>query len=389
MMNNTKVSQRLYIDDYIEQVNKKQNIICGDYCLIKRKSSYTDFILCDGMGSGPKANIAAIMCANRVLELMDNGVSIYVACEKAVKLMHRARTETVPFAAFTVVRIMKSGQFVALSYEIPGPLLVSNGASSELKLRHFPMAGEIVSESTGVLRDGASLVLCSDGVTQAGLGILEGLGLGLEGFNYLINKELTKGTPFLEIPKAVIKTTHLLSGYVHADDTTIAVLTARPAKVLNILTGPPKLKKDDETYVNKFMQRDGAKVVCGSSTSDIVAKALNEELEIIVNATSFTKPPRYKIKGLDLVTEGAITLNQLYNIIDEPVETYDEESCVSELAKLVKDSDIIRMYIGGAKNRVHSDISFKQGGILERHKIIELLIDKFEKAGKIVKRYDV
>jgi len=380
-----KAKERLYIEDYVAQENKKNNFTCGDYTLIKRTAEYTDFALCDGMGSGPKANMNAIMCANRILTLMENGISIYKACEKAVQLMHRARTEDVPFAAFSVARISKLGQYTALSFEISPPIIVKNNIAEVAEQKHFTCAHEVVSECNGKLNDGDSIIFTSDGVSQAGLGIMQGMGWGIDGFCKFINININKGYHLKEIADKTLNQTHRLSGRVHADDTTIAVLNAKPADIINILTGPPIDKKIDSKFVNEFMKRTGSKIICGSTTAEIAARELNKQVIVEDISTEFYQPPRYKIDGVDIVSEGAVTLNQVYNILDVDLNKNALFSVVADIAKMMHDADVINIYLGDAKNMAHTDISFKQIGIVERAKIIQLIVEKLEDKGKVIR----
>ena len=383
-----KADKHLYVDDYVAQVNKRSNLTCGDYTMIKRNPEYTDFALCDGMGSGPKANMNAIMCANRILTLMENGISIYKACEKAVQLMHRARTEDIPFAAFSIVRVTKHGHYTALSFEISPPIIVKNNIAEIAKQRHFTCAHEIISESVGKLGKNDAIIFTSDGVSQAGLGIMSGMGWGIEGFNKFINNNLDKGISLKEIAEKTLNQTYRLSGRVHADDTTIAVLSAKPANIINILTGPPDDKSLDNKFVNAFVKRTGSKVICGSTTADVAAREMNKKVEIEQISTDFNQPPRYRIEGIDIVSEGAVTLNQVYNIIDVDKDKMLLSSVVCDIAKMMLDADIINIYLGDATNTAHKDISFTQIGIVERKTIVQLLIEKLLKRGKVVKIYN-
>lgn len=380
-----KTKGRLYIDDYVAQQNKKHNFTCGDYTLMKRTAEYTDFVLCDGMGSGPKANMSAIMCANRILTLMENGISIYKACEKAVQLMHRARTEDVPFAAFSIVRISKLGQYTALAFEISPPIIVKNNIAEVLEQKHFTCANEVVSESSGKLDNGDSLIFTSDGVSQAGLGIMQGMGWGIDGFCKFININLNKELSLIEIADKTLKQTHRLSGRVHADDTTVAVLSAKSADIINILTGPPMEKKLDEKFVNEFMKRSGSKIICGSTTAEVAARVLNKEVHLEDISTDFNQPPRYAIEGIDIVSEGAVTLNQVFNILDIERNELNIASVVTDIGKMILDADVINIYLGDAQNLAHGDISFKQIGIVERAKIIQLIVEKLEDKGKVIR----
>lgn len=380
-----KAKERLYIEDYIVKENKRNNFICGDYTLMKRTPEYTDFILCDGMGSGPKANMSAIMCANRILTLMENGISIYKACEKAVELMHRARTEDVPFAAFSVVRISKLGHYTALSFEISPPIIIKNNIAEVLEQKHFACAHEVVSECSGKLDDGDSIVFTSDGVSQAGLGVMQGMGWGIDGFCKFMNFNLSKGFSLMEIADKTLGQTHRLSGRVHADDTTIAVLSAKTADIINILTGPPLDKKLDNKFVNEFMQRTGSKIVCGSTTAEVTARELNRKIIVEDISTDFNQPPRYAVEGIDIVSEGAVTLNQVYNILDVDRNELNMQSVVADIAKMMLDADVINIYLGDAKNIAHADIAFKQIGIVERAKIMQLIVEKLENKGKVIR----
>jgi hypothetical protein len=136
--------------------------------------------------------------------------------------------------------------------------------------------------------------------------------------------------------------------------------------------------------VNNFLMQDGAKVVCGGTTARIVAEHLGKEIRTEDNPNVFLAPARYFIDGIDLVTEGAITLNQVYNIYDEDPSRYGESSGVTELTSLLKSADRVNLMVGNALNPANRDISFQQKGILTRQSIIPLIVEKLEKSGKLV-----
>ncbi|MDD4169371.1 MAG: SpoIIE family protein phosphatase [Desulfotomaculaceae bacterium] len=383
-----KKAKWLYIEDAVFQVNKRDKRTCGDFYLCQRTYEHTIFILCDGIGSGIKANLAATMCANRLLFLLDAGVSLFRTCEMVLSMMHKAHTEEdIPYAAFSIAWILNNGQYTIISYESPVPLLVNGNSAEPVLQRSFILARELVGESTGVLRDGETLVLMSDGITQAGLGRIPGLGWGTEGVNSFFNYNLYRDQPLVSIARAAIDKAGELSGGYHPDDTSIAILSCRQANVLNIMTGPAAHKRDDQIFVADFMNSSGYKAVCGSTTADVVARVLKLPVEATEISEFFSQPPLYKIKGIDLVTEGAVTLNQVFNILDEDPEEFDSNSCVSDLARMMLDADIIKFFIGEARNPSHAGISFKQMGVLPRHTIINLLIQKLTEKGKIILQY--
>ncbi len=375
--------QRLYTDLLLKQVNKKHYRECGDQAAIVRTMEHTDFILADGVGSGSYANIAARMCISRMLHLMRSGIPIHKACEKTLTLMHRARSEKVPFAAFNVARIMKNGQLTALSFEAPQPLLIRDGIVQKLRTTHYTLSGEVVSETSVLLKEGDSMVFFTDGVTQAGLGRGQGMGWGTDGFMDLYQKCISGGMSQDDALDLILMKTKALSGNIHGDDTSIALLSLRKASVTNILTGPPANRMDDEIFVKRFLSCDGLKVVCGSTTADMVARVMGRRVRMQKISDAFTAPPEYSIDGIDLVMEGAVTLNQVYNILEEDIQ--NDSAGVCKLCLFLRNADIVRLFEGQAVNAAHNDITFKQMGILKRAIIMQLINEKLIKMGKVTK----
>jgi len=126
------------------------------------------------------------------------------------------------------------------------------------------------------------------------------------------------------------------------------------------------------------------KVVCGATTAAIVARHLGRKLDIEQDPRSLVAPPRYSIAGIDLVTEGAVTLNQVYNVLDESPERHEEDSGVADLCGLLWATDRVNLTVGVAANPANGALSFRQQGILPRATIVPLLRQKLEKAGKLV-----
>jgi hypothetical protein len=383
-MNKNRGRTSLYIDQFTKQTKKLNEAACGDQFLIKRFSDYTVYILCDGIGSGIKGSIAATMCANRILNLVEANISlINIACRIA-NLMHRARSERIPFSTFTIVKILNNGQFNILCYENPIPFLLTGQECLDLEVDYFTCDLEVIGQISGRLREDDSLIIFTDGVSQAGLGRIPGLGWGRENIqNYLVHLQ-QKDIDQNDILDAIFATVRQLSGGRFTDDVTATILNARKAKTFSIMSGPPQKKEDDEEYIDLFMNDSGKKALCGSTTADIASRILKRKVEVIQISPSFARPPEYSIEGIDIVTEGTVTLNQVYNILERDPSTYDNQSCVSTIAKHIHEADSIKVYWGHATNTAHQDTSFIQMGILERNLIMPLLIEKLQKLGKTV-----
>jgi len=186
------------------------------------------------------------------------------------------------------------------------------------------------------------------------------------------------------LPEKILAKVKDISGRTYGDDTTCLLLLCREAKTLNVLTGPPSRKSADEKVVNKFMEANGTKIVCGSTTVDMVARVLKIPVKIRDISGSYHKPPSYELAGIDYATEGALTLNQVYNILDENPDQFESDSSVSDLCRFFNASDTINITVGTATNRGHESIVFRQMGVFPREIIVKLIAEKLRKMGKLV-----
>ncbi|MBP8625931.1 MAG: SpoIIE family protein phosphatase [Syntrophorhabdales bacterium] len=376
---------RKYIEVVSAQTAKRVGDVCGDYIIVDRTSEATTVILADGMGTGVKARVAAVMNASRLMELIRLGFTLREACSKVVDTLHEARTSDIPFAAFSVCRILNSGHATIISYEMPSPILLSKHFATYLPQQRFsPMGLEIIAEVNCTLEYEDGIILFSDGVSQAGMGSIYRMGWGVQNVSYYIDGLLAQGVDIKGIPDKILAKVKEISWSNYGDDTTCVLLLCREPNVLNVLTGPPSKKAEDYNVVKRFMELKGKKVVCGSTTVQMVSRVLKTPVNIKDVSDGYHRPPSYEVEGIDYATEGAITLNQVYNIIDVEVDRLGSGSSVSDLARIFHESDIINFIVGTATNRAHKSLVFRQMGIFPREVIVKLFSDKLQKMGKLV-----
>jgi len=373
----------VHIELEAAQSSKRPAAPCGDVFACDRTAAATSIVCADGIGTGIRASIAARMCASRLLELLRLGFSLRKAFSAVVRTMQQNRDPSRPFAAFTLARILNDGTASILTYDAPPPILVGRHHAAPLPVRPIEVDTALVAEADCWLEPGDGLLLMSDGITQAGLGCGLREGWQTDGVARYASHCLTSGAPPREIPDMVHKEARRLSPR-GGDDCTVLLALCRSGQVMNLLTGPPRDPARDRHVVRRFMEAKGLKIVCGGKTAEIVAQVLGTPLGVEQDASSLTVPPRYEIEGVDLVTEGAITLNQVYNVLDEPLEMLTEDSGVTELCTFLQLADRVNLFLGGAQNRAHGDITFRQQGILTRQRILPLIADKLRAAGKLV-----
>lgn len=373
----------VHIQVEIGQVPKRA-LPCGDVVLTERTHSWTSIIVADGIGSGVRANVAAVMTASRLMEMLRRRFSLRDAFHRIVQTMDAWRDPSLPYTCFTVARILNDGEATILSYEMPGAILLGAGPAAELPRRTFTLGPSVIGEAHCRLVGGEGLLLLSDGVTQAGLGNGLREGWGVDGVCDHVHTLLCERVEPMSLPRRIIEQAGRLWGKKTGDDCTAVLAIARPGSVVNIFTGPPATKTHDTTVARRFLAREGWKVICGATTAKIVAEQAGKPLRMEQTPTSILAPPKYEMAGIDVVTEGAVTLNQVYNVIDEDPANHEEHSGVTQLCALLAAADRVNFLVGTAANPANEHIAFRQQGILSRARIVPLLVQRLREQGKLV-----
>lgn len=378
----------LHCDAFLTQSPKHRGKPCGDVILLLREQHGTVALLADGLGSGLRANLAAQLCVSRLRVLLEQGMPLFTTFSHVAQSMNRARGTTLPYAVFVLARVLRDGTAHVLSYDMPEPLLLHAGHAGVLPLHTRMMGKAIVGEAEFLLAPGDGVMLFSDGVSQAGMGQGFVHGWGSRGVATYLD-ELQLGTALSSLASRVHDRAleHNRGGV--GDDTSVVLLAGREEKKVVLFTGPPANPADDSTVTQAFVRASGAKVICGASTASIVARVLRREVLVEHGERSLYSPPRSFIQGMDLVTEGAVTLNQVYNILDRGDITLEEGSAVTALCRLLREADTIHVFLGGGVNPVSGDTGFLLRGILERRSIVPLLAEKLRALGKFVSIQEV
>jgi hypothetical protein len=374
----------LHIDITSHQTAKHLDGPCGDVVAQRRTDMCTDVILCDGIGSGIKAHIAATLHVSRMQKMLAEGFSLRRTFASVIATVDKWRDPAKPYAAVILMRILNDGEVTILTYDAPASVLVSRNHADVLPQRPFLIDDAVAQQSSCFLEPGEGVLLFSDGITQAGIGNGSMQGWTSEGAAGHASRLLAAGCRVSDIPEAIQQEAMRLDGNVSRDDMTVVSAHCRSGRMLHILTGPPADKRLDADVVNRFLALDGPKVVCGATTAAIVARVTGRKLAIDRQPTSLIAPPKYALEGIDLVTEGAVTLNQLCNILDVPEEEFEETNPVTELADLLAQADRVNFILGRGANPANDSMGFRQQGIIKREAIVPLLAKRLRAQGKLV-----
>ena len=381
------------VDVAWKSLNKYEEELCGDKVEVLKTEESDVLILADGMGSGVKANILATLTSKVLRTMFRDGASIELAVETIAKTLPICKVREVAYATFSILQIKHTGEAYLVEFDNPSCIFIRDKKIVKYPYQERVIEGKTIREYRFQVKLNDCFVLMSDGVIYAGEGELMNLSWTWD--------EMAEYT--LKCTKSTLsasRLTALLSDlcnelYAHrpGDDTTIAVMRVINRKSVNVFTGPPKSKEDDERMVREFMQEEGVKVVSGGTSANVVARVLGREIVTTVNYQDPSVPPTATMEGLDLVTEGVLTLGKALKLLkkyerdDFDVEFFDEldaDNGASRLARMIiEECTELHLFVGTAINDAHknSDLSFD---LSIRMNLVEQMQEVAQKMGKQV-----
>lgn len=388
---------KMHIDAAYRSLNKYGEELCGDKVQITRTKDEIIAVLADGLGSGVKANILSTLTSSILSTMLEEGAALVEAVETVAKTLPVCSERKLAYSTFSVLKIADSGEASLIEFDNPPCIFVRNGkvVSLEGYSKVMECAGKSVTVSRFSVQPGDVISLVSDGVIYAGVGQALNFGWNWDNVSAWLARTSLKETSAPRLSVSLSEAVDELYLGKPGDDSTNLILKIEPRSVVNLLSGPPVRKEDDGRMVHDFMTSPGKRVVCGGTSANIVARVLNRKVETTINYTDPDIPPTGKIEGIDLVTEGVLTLSRTVEILrsylSKEADSYyfrrlDEPNGAAMLAKiLLEDCTDLTVYIGKAVNPAHqnpglpADLSIKV-------KLIEELCGLVQQLGKNVRK---
>ena len=382
------------IDVAWRSLNKYQEELCGDKVEILKTGDSDIVILADGMGSGVKANILATLTSKILGTMLREGAAIESCVETIARTLPVCKVRKVAYATFSILQIFHSGQAYLAEFDNPSCVFIRDGKILDYPYKVREIEGKKIHEYRFQVKKNDCFVLMSDGVIYAGAGSI----LNMQGWTWEAMAEYT-----LKCTKKTLSASRLAVLLSQAcdelyeerpgDDTTIAVARVIERRIVNIFTGPPKDKADDDRLMHEFMRSEGKKVVSGGTSSNIAARFLGKEIVTRADSADPDVPPAAEIEGIDLVTEGVLTLGKCLKLLkkyangefdEEFFDELDADNGASRLAKLlIEECTELNLFVGTSVNKAHknSELSFD---LSMRMNLVEQLIRIMKQMGKHV-----
>jgi hypothetical protein len=382
-----------YIEVACEQRNFGDERICGDVFISRKvkEEDRTIVVLSDGMGHGVKANVLATLTATLAINFTMEHKAVEKTAEIIMNTLPVCSERHMSYSTFTVVDIEHHGMTTILEYDNPGAIILRSNKPfdpgwTRVVLTSEKNAGKEIRSCRFQPRKEDRILFCTDGISQSGLGS-DQFPLGWGGSRieeYAV--KLIGDNPHISASVLALKMVnmaHRNDEFQSKDDTSFATIYFRDPRKLLIVTGPPYERSEDPTLGKVVRDFEGLKVVCGATTADIISRELGLEIEDSLAFEDPELPPVSSMEGIDLVTEGILTLTKVTRILKELNQTTTlGKGPADRIVKLLRQSDQINFIIGTRVNIAHQDPSLPVDLEMRRtvvNRMARILEEKFLK----------
>lgn len=378
-----------FIDFSWGSLNKVGEELCGDKVEFFRTQDSVIAVLSDGLGSGVKANILATLSSKIAITMLKSGLSIDEVVETMVHTLPVCQVRKLAYSTLTIVKINQDDQVYVVEIDNPSLFFLREGEIIEVETKERVINNRKIKESTFKLQENDTLVMISDGVIHAGVGTILNLGWGWEEVSYFLESVVSVKMSAREITNVLIEACSDLYNGNPGDDTTVVSLKVIKPKWATLFAGPPQNSHQDQEVVKALMKSSGKKLVCGGTAAHIVAREIHEEVETSLDYIDPKIPPIATIKGIDLVTEGVLTIKGAVEILKEIKMTSNFELLAQKhgaglLAKMLfEDCTHVQFLIGRAINAAHQNPDFPKE-LSIKLRVLEELEEILTQLGKVV-----
>jgi hypothetical protein len=389
--------ESFFIEVNCQQKHHHGERICGDVFLSQRVigEDRTIIVLSDGMGHGVKANVLATLTATMALNFTKEHKEINKIADIIMNTLPVCSVRQMSYSTFTIIDIEHNGTTRILEYDNPDCQIFRENELFEpgwqcVILQSETNAGKELRYCTFTPQREDRIVIWSDGISQSGMGSEDNpFGWGIDSAKEFISKVL-KSEPNISARKLstkIVNMAYVNDNYHPKDDISTATIYFREPRKLLICTGPPYDKENDIKLAKKLNEFVGKKIICGATTGDIISRELGIEIEDSFEFTDPDLPPISYMKGIDLVTEGILTLSKVTEMLSKFNETSMPGKGPADLIiKLILESDEINFIVGTGINIAHQDPNLPIELEIRRtvvKRLAHILHDKFLKEVKL------
>lgn len=370
-----------HIETAHESLNKQGEELCGDQVEIVRTDDYVLAVLSDGLGSGVKANILATLTGKIAATMLKAGASLEDVVETVASTLPVCNVRQIAYSTFSILQVFRDGHGYVVEFDNPPGIYLQKTRPVDLPGTERVIDGKRIRECRFRMKAGDAVMLYSDGVLHAGVGKLLNLGWERSEIKTYLARTARPDMTATHLARILLSAVDTLYQGQPGDDATVLVLRCQPNEPATIMVGPPVDPGRDAWAVGELMDARGLRAICGGTTSQIVSRITGNELKVSLDYPDPTVPPTASMDGINLVTEGIITLTRALALMREYDQSTDMQN-VLQLAKsdgasrlaslLLERATDVRFLVGRALNPAHQNPDLSLDLSLKLHVVDEI-----------------
>ena len=376
-----------------KSINHYGEQLCGDHVdVVEPSDDSTVIVLSDGLGSGVKASILSTLTSKIISTMLAEGLSLEECVETIAATLPVCSVRGVAYSTFTIIHLKNNQVAELIQYDNPHAIVIRDEQVWDYPKTEMNIGGKKIYKSVIKLQENDIFVAMSDGCPHAGIGTAYNFGWKREDIASFIETFAHCGYTAKTLSTMLVDECDKLYGQKPGDDATACVVRIRKREPMNMLFGPPSNRDDADRMMSLFFSKEGKHIICGGTTSSIAAKFLRKPVKASLNFEASDVPPIAEIEGVDLVTEGVITVNKVLEYAKDYLgenKHYEHWSFKRDGASLIcrllfEEATDINFYVGRAVNSAHQNPDLPINFNIKMN-LVEELSKCLKKMGKKIK----
>ena len=376
-----------------KSINHHGEELCGDHVdIVEPSDDSMVIVLSDGLGSGVKASILSTLTSKIISTMLAEGLSLEECVETIAATLPVCSVRGVAYSTFTIIHLKNNRTAELIQYDNPHAIIIRDEKNWDYPKTEMNIGGKKIFKSVINLQENDVFVAMSDGCPHAGIGMSYNFGWKREDIIDFIETLVPAGYTAKTLSTMLVDECGKLYGHKPGDDATACVVRIRKRVPMNMLFGPPSNRDDADRMMSLFFSKEGKHIICGGTTSSIAAKFLRKPLKPSLIFEQSDVPPTAELEGVDLVTEGVITVNKVVEYANDYLgenNFYEHWSFKRDGASLIcrllfEEATDINFYVGRAINPAHQNPDLPINFNIKMN-LVEELSKALKKMGKRIK----
>lgn len=367
--------------------------LCGDHIdVIEQSENSTVIVLADGLGSGVKASILSTLTSKIISTMVAEGLSVEDCVKTIAATLPVCSVRGVAYSTFTIIHLINNTEAEIIQYDNPQVILLRDGKNYDYPKTQMNIDGKAIFTSRIKLQENDIFIAMSDGCIHAGVGMALNFGWERDNIIEFMETFYDVGFTAKTLSTILLDECYKLYGNKPGDDTTVCTVRIRQRQPLNMLFGPPSDRNDCNKMMSLFFSKEGKHIICGGTTSSIAADFLKKPLQPSLEFVDPEIPPIAHLEGVDLVTEGVITVNKVVEYAKDYLadnDSYKQWSYKQDGASMIsrllfEEATDINFFVGRAVNPAHQNPNLPINFNIKMNLVTELS-ECLKKMGKRIK----